>query len=550
MSTVELLAWPRQRWWLRQPSRRNLWRLASSVFVLALIARLARAVFSRTLAGAASYDEWVHFGGAEMLLNGSVPYRDFTLLHPPGIILAQLPAALLGKISSEHVGVIVGRIGVMVLTSLMAAALAVAVRRWGTISALAAGLFAAALAVEVRVDTEIQLEPFYNTLLTVGVILAVTTIEHHNPRSAIMNVSALHHSTKSPLIPAPVRRWSRLLPYGAGVAFGLAGSIKLIAVVPAVAVIGFAGICVGWRVVIRMLITAAATGLLIVLPFFALAPRQFTEQVVFTQMGRKASALAYREQLGPISALPLVVRLGLIMLVALAVLAMIIWRVGLKPRSNTAAYAWAVFGVVAMTELLVLPSHWGDYDTIMTASLAIGFAALVAWLGGAITRRFRPLPVLFAACTLILCLQPMSMRPLLPHDFRPRPGVVQAAQIRTVFAVLPNADQCIASPLANYLIMGDRFADNLAQGCPVTLDPAGIASVLRSGFVPPELAHQDSVDSLPSLLQSQALSTGLTVIDQEWDYQQSKWLEAKQKTGDGTKVIAQQGLLTLWQVGQ
>ena len=39
------------------------------------------------LFGTMAYDDGVYFGSAIALLDGRVPYRDFLLLHPPGILV-------------------------------------------------------------------------------------------------------------------------------------------------------------------------------------------------------------------------------------------------------------------------------------------------------------------------------------------------------------------------------------------------------------------------------------------------------------------------------
>src|SRR5215471_19786641 len=39
------------------------------------------------------YDEGVYFASAAFLVRGEIPYRDFAMVHPPGLLYGLLPAA-------------------------------------------------------------------------------------------------------------------------------------------------------------------------------------------------------------------------------------------------------------------------------------------------------------------------------------------------------------------------------------------------------------------------------------------------------------------------
>lgn len=65
--------------------------------LLALALRLYQLSRPGYLLGVSEYDDGPYFGSALRLLNGAIPYRDFVIVHPPGITLLMLPAALLAK---------------------------------------------------------------------------------------------------------------------------------------------------------------------------------------------------------------------------------------------------------------------------------------------------------------------------------------------------------------------------------------------------------------------------------------------------------------------
>ena len=52
------------------------------------------------LTGVAEYDDGVYLGAAIRLTEGTLPYRDFAFVQPPGILLLVTPVALVGRIFS------------------------------------------------------------------------------------------------------------------------------------------------------------------------------------------------------------------------------------------------------------------------------------------------------------------------------------------------------------------------------------------------------------------------------------------------------------------
>ena len=63
----------------------------------------------------ASYDGSVYYTAAAGLAHGLLPYRDFLLLHPPGIAIALLPFALIGEHVGDAQGLAVARVAWMAL---------------------------------------------------------------------------------------------------------------------------------------------------------------------------------------------------------------------------------------------------------------------------------------------------------------------------------------------------------------------------------------------------------------------------------------------------
>lgn len=76
------------------------------------------------------YDDGGHYGAADALLSGRLPYRDFLLRHPPGIALALSPFAAIGRLTSDPTGMALARLACMAVGALNAA-----VRRAGGVPA-------------------------------------------------------------------------------------------------------------------------------------------------------------------------------------------------------------------------------------------------------------------------------------------------------------------------------------------------------------------------------------------------------------------------------
>ena len=109
--------------------------------VLAFLARLLPALRGGGLLGLGAYDDGVYYTGAAALVAGRVPYADFVLLHPPGVLLALSPFALLGRLTSDPTGYAVARLAFMALGAANTVLVALLARRFGRVAAVVSGLF-------------------------------------------------------------------------------------------------------------------------------------------------------------------------------------------------------------------------------------------------------------------------------------------------------------------------------------------------------------------------------------------------------------------------
>jgi hypothetical protein len=82
----------------------------TSATVVALGLRAFQILRPGVLLGVAFYDDGVYFASALRLVDGVLPYRDFTFAQPPGITLVLTPVALLAKGIGTAAGMAIAKI--------------------------------------------------------------------------------------------------------------------------------------------------------------------------------------------------------------------------------------------------------------------------------------------------------------------------------------------------------------------------------------------------------------------------------------------------------
>src|SRR4051795_13608965 len=81
--------------------RLSSWVWAVGLAAVAFAVRLAAVLRGGGLYGRIGYDGSGYYASASALSRGLLPYRNFLLLHPPGITLALLPFAALGRLVGD-----------------------------------------------------------------------------------------------------------------------------------------------------------------------------------------------------------------------------------------------------------------------------------------------------------------------------------------------------------------------------------------------------------------------------------------------------------------
>src|SRR5438445_805594 len=123
--------------------------IVAAIAALAFAVRLLPVLRGGGLNGIIDYDDAVYFGSAVAWLHGFIPYRDFLLLHPPGILYALSPFAALGAALGDATGFALARLAFMLLGVVNTVLVALVAGRLGRRAAICAAALYAGWAVGV-----------------------------------------------------------------------------------------------------------------------------------------------------------------------------------------------------------------------------------------------------------------------------------------------------------------------------------------------------------------------------------------------------------------
>lgn len=437
---------------MRRGSRLHLpvgfWPLAA-LALLAFLVRLVPVLRGGGLEGVVDYDDGVYFGAAVALVHGVIAYRDFLLLHPPGILYLLSPFAGLGTIANDRVGLAAARLAFMCLGALNTVLVGLVAGRLGRREMLcAAALYA------VWDDAAIAERATW--LIAPQTTLALL---------ALLALSVGHGREDAERI--GVRRAAF-----AGAALGGAVGIQLWEVVPFAIVLAF----IAWRSrsatgawIRPALAYASAGGLVLAVvcaPFLLAAGSTMLRYVVADQVGRAGTHFTIMSRLQVLEGLPSVVaRAGSIASAATAAtfvavvlaVAAVAWQ---RPRVRL----WAVLFAVEAAILLVHPVFFGHYKAWIAPAGALSIGAAAATIIGWLEARGRWAGVgAHAAVGLTLGLMLIGA------------GIQRTGArfpVTTLDAELAGA-RCVAADSPILLIETDTLSRDLAAHCPLKLDPSG-----------------------------------------------------------------------------
>ncbi len=434
------------------------------IFVVAFAARSARNLVGGGFAQPNGYDPGVYYAAAAGLANGKLPYRDFTLVHPPGMALLEMPFAFLGRLTTDLTGYVAATVAVVALASYTAVLVVQVARAMGLSErgALTGGLVYALWTNAVAFEFVGRLEPVGNLFLACGLLAFYRAGEAEGPRS-------------------------RRLLLLSGAAFGAAVCIKLWWIVPVAAFLGW--ILVRDRRVragCTIAVGGAVTLVVVDGPFLLASGREMWRMIVLDQLGRPDNgtehsvAFSYLT-LGNWSAGASMPQMTAIAAVGGVLLAAVIWR----SWSTRAVHAVVVLLVAQLLQLWFQPIWYPFYADFITVALSLVVAAAVAGTDRAPDSsrswiRANRLPTGIVA-TLATSTAAFLITWQQGPDASPSP--FPRAELSAALTGIP----CVTSDQPMALIQLDRLSSNFQNDCPLWIDPVGRHLRLSRNLGPPSV---------------------------------------------------------------
>jgi len=463
----------RQRW------RRPAWLTpVNTVIIIATLVGFAvRLHYMSTRPGfllaVTEYDDGPYFGSAVRLVHGSLPYRQFVLVQPPGITLLMSPAALLSYLTGTGWGLAIGRILTLLAGTAGVALAGLLVRHRGLLAVLVTCGITAIYADAVAASHTVLVEPWLVLFCLAGAV-------------AVFDRDRITASTKR-------------LAWG-GVLFGFAGAVEAWAIVP---VIVLAALCLPQLKRAAIYAGGVAAGFLIPsLPFAFAGPRQFYHSLITAQIGYRAHAMrvGFLVRLRHMIGFPYAVSWPKTILL-LTVLALVIIVIVAQAAAVVATHRppptldwFATASVVLIVAMFLWPPqfhyHFAQFlAPFMALALALPVARLlygdepgdgiaVSWPPTSGPRAARRLGVAIASVTAValavVALFQVRFESFVPRVIGPVPAAID-------HLIPPNA--CVLTDQVSVTLTANRF-ESTDPHCPQMVDSLGTTLALSYGLKP------------------------------------------------------------------
>ena len=467
-------------YWLTAPGTVML--LTTALAVAVRLFMLTRPGF---LTGITEYDDGVYLGAAVRMTEGAMPYKDFAMVQPPGILVLMTPVALIAKLTTTVKGLALARL----LTALASAACVPLagnlVRYRGTVVTLVTCGVLAVYPGDITTAHTLMLEPWMNLFCLLAINAAFRRGHLARPGRLV---------------------W-------AGLALGFACAIKFWAGVPAAVLLALILVERDGRLrrVSRYLPALTAGFILPVIPFLASAPATFVRSTITDQAVRIGSEVSVGVRLANLT--------GLIDILTYQ------GKLSLNAGAQSMFAAGASAGLGGSSSLGWLPVL---ATVIMGGAIAAGYIrqsrrlsqlewlslttavlACAAVLGySAFFYHYADFPAPWLALALggaagVLAGRP-AWRTIVTRAVATSIMLVAALQIRETFPLTEPSGEamahlipqsaCVVTDEASLPIAADRFV-GLPPGCPDIIDALAATLVLSNG-----VSVQGGADRMPQVV--------------------------------------------------
>ena len=418
----------------RLHARLSRWVPYAAVAVLAFVVRLSPVLHGGGLGSFGRYDDGVYYAAADSLTFGRVPYRQFVLLHPPGIMLVLAPFALLGRLTSDATGMTVARLAFMAIGALNTVLVARLARRWGLAAAVIAATLYAVWQPAVYSEESTLLEPLGSTALLLALLLLLRTDREASRRDQLV----------------------------AGAVLGAAVTLKIWYVAPWLTICAWQLLERRPRAAARLLAAGAAAAAVFVLPFAIPAGTRMYDMAVRDQLLRPVGSAPRLGRLSSIFGIRGFV-VGHSTIGLLTALVMIVVAVAaLACMTDRAARLLVAVLACNLLVLVASPSYFGHYAHLVAAPAALVLGVGLARL--AMHAHWPHAVRLVTGLALVVCAYSAARVATTPQG-HPVSGTLLAA------AAPPG---CVAADSDELLIEMNRLSADLGAGCRVLVDVSGI----------------------------------------------------------------------------
>jgi hypothetical protein len=457
----------------RAPGRRAQAPIIAMIAVTTALALALRVYYQSTragfLAGVTEYDDGPYFGSALRLAAGVLPYRAFFMVQPPGITLLLAPVALVARVTSTASGMEIARVLTTAASGAGVVLAGLLVRRYGTLAVLLTCGIMAVHPESIAAAHTVLVEPW---LVLFCLIAALALFDGDG-----------------------LARGRRLA--WAGVAFGFGGAVEAWAIVPVVvAVLLFLPrVKRAWPFV-----AGVAAGFLVpVLPFVALAPRQFYESVIVAQLqrvtpartpvwGRLANILGIVNPSSGQETAVFVIAIAVAILVAAMVAAA--WLTSHRPPPPLERFAVLTTGLVVVMFCLADQFYY-HFVAFLVPFAAMSIALPVSRLLAAAPPAGRPravtwglTAVLAAAAVVFVAVTQFRAESVQANVIGPAPRVIDR--------IIPRG-ACVLTDQVSMTILARRFYSDV-PGCSQMVDGLATDLALSHGRKP-----SDGAGSVPAV---------------------------------------------------
>jgi alpha-1,2-mannosyltransferase len=447
------------------------------IIVTTLVALALRLYYQYTrpgfLLGVTEYDDGPYFGSAVRLVHGSLPYRQFVLVQPPGITLLMSPAALLSYWTGTAWGLAIGRILTLLAGTAGVALAGLLVRHRGVLAVLLTCGITAVYSGAVAAAHTVLVEPWLVLFCLAGAVV-------------VFDGDRITASTKR-------------LAWG-GVLFGFAGAVEAWAIVP---VLVLASLCLPQLKRAAIYAGGVAAGFLIpVLPFALAGPSQFYRSLITAQVGYRAHAarvgalLRLRNMIGFPYALGWSKTILLLAVLALVIFVILVQAgaVAVTHRPPPTLDWFAAVSTVLIVAMFLWPPQFHYHFTQFLApflALVIalpvsrllggtqpGEGVAVSWPRTLRPRASRQLGMAIAGGTAValavVAILQFRFESAVPRVIGPIPAAIDRL-------IPPGA--CVLTDQVSVTLAANRF-ESTDPGCPQLVDSLGTTLALSDGLKP------------------------------------------------------------------